>query len=503
MLGSAALCCLTSPAIAQQATGSFGSGVGRLEVDRERSALPYTSTAQGVVVALEPIVARLGGELEVGPLLQSHKLELYGEEIILGPESTVMTIGERIVPLSRAPLAGLDGRIEVPIDFLELSYGDLLGYRFDWSSSTRSLEVLRSSRRRLPVEIDRVQISSTTTVVLRFSERPRYRWVEGDGYFDILIPGDLLEVEGRLPKPDSLVLGVEVERDRVRVRLSPDAQAAEPYLVSRGRRAQLVVDVSRRRSRITGSRPTGLRPTDGGFSGMKIVIDPGHGGGESGAVGASGTLEKDLTIQLARTLKRRLEAQLPVRVILTRDADTELDLVTRTAIANQNQASLFISLHLNSEPRGGGARGAETFFLDQQATDEAAAAAAEFENRASSGSVSRASDDLQLMLWDLAQSRHLAESQRLAKLVQEELNQALGIRNRGVKQAPFTVLMGATMPAILVELGFLSNQSEEQSLLDPGYRIQLVDALVDAIARYRTSERSSMLGASSPQGVRP
>ena len=93
------------------------------------------------------------------------------------------------------------------------------------------------------------------------------------------------------------------------------------------------------------------------------------------------------------------------------------------------------------------------------------------------------------MLWDLAQSRHLAESQRLAKLVQEELNQALGIRDRGVKQAPFAVLLGATMPAILVELGFLSNGREEAKLLDPAYRLQLVDALVRAVTRYRAGLR--------------
>jgi N-acetylmuramoyl-L-alanine amidase len=220
-----------------------------------------------------------------------------------------------------------------------------------------------------------------------------------------------------------------------------------------------------------------------------IVIDPGHGGAESGAVSPGGTLEKDLTLALARSLESRLESRLPVRVILTRSQDTDLSLEERTAIANQNKADLFISLHLNSS-LGESAYGAETYFLSLEASDEAAAAAARAENAFAGGEPPPSDEgdplyDLQLMLWDLAQTNHLAESQAFAKLVQQELNTALGLRDRGVKQAPFVVLNGAAMPAVLVEFGFLSNPDEEKKLRDAGHRSELVEAMVRAVSRYR------------------
>ena len=230
-----------------------------------------------------------------------------------------------------------------------------------------------------------------------------------------------------------------------------------------------------------------------------VVIDPGHGGEESGAVGPSGLLEKDLTLEIARTLRDRLRQRLPVKVVLTRDDDSLLPLDTRSAIANQNKADLFISIHLNSY-LGAEARGAETYFLSTEASDSRAAQTAELENAAGDGGDDEALYDLQLILWDLAQSYHLAASQRVANLIQEELNGALGLRDRGVKQAPFRVLMGAAMPAVLVELGFLSNPDEETRLRDPKYRADLVDALVRAIARFRSEVEVSdgRLGTEPP-----
>jgi N-acetylmuramoyl-L-alanine amidase len=188
-----------------------------------------------------------------------------------------------------------------------------------------------------------------------------------------------------------------------------------------------------------------------------------------------------------------------VRVVLTRAEDANLPLDTRAAIANQNKADLFLSIHLNSS-LGAGAHGAETYFLSAQATDPRAARSATAENGAApnadnapdngGGAAAPAGgdgsqDDLRLILWDLAQTRHLAASQRLASLIQGELNETLQLKDRGVKQAPFRVLMGAAMPAVLVELGFLSNPEEETKLQDAAYRADLVEALVRAIARYK------------------
>jgi N-acetylmuramoyl-L-alanine amidase len=249
----------------------------------------------------------------------------------------------------------------------------------------------------------------------------------------------------------------------------------------------VVLDVHRREGVAEAPEPPALERPDPPEGIRVIVIDPGHGGSESGAVGASGAAEKDLTLALARTLKARLEAELAVRVTLTRDEDASLPHETRTAIANQNKADLFISLHLNSA-FGPTAHGAETYFLSAAASDERAARSAAAENRPAAGAAPAGDDplyDLQLMLWDLAQNHFLTQSQRLATLIQGELNATLGLRDRGVKQAPFLVLMGAAMPAVLVEVGFLSNPGEERQLQDPAYRAELAAALVRAISRYR------------------
>ena len=125
LVGVALVGCLGASVVAQNPGGSFGVGLGVLSAEGKRTALPYTVTALGVLVALQPIVDTLGGELVVGPLKQSHTLKLFGERIILGPDSAVITVGEEIVPLSRQPMLGAAGELEVPLDFLEHSYGDL------------------------------------------------------------------------------------------------------------------------------------------------------------------------------------------------------------------------------------------------------------------------------------------------------------------------------------------------------------------------------------------
>jgi N-acetylmuramoyl-L-alanine amidase len=491
-------------AAARAAAEVVGSALGVLRVRGEDRPLPLTLTVQGPVVSLQAVAAALGGELARDPLGQSTTLTLVDRRYVLGADSAAMTEGERIVQLSRTPLAGTGG-LEVPIDALQQSYGERLGFRFDWIAADRRLEVTGGAQGELLVELSSVHVGGTTSLVVTLADESPTRLDRLAGEVQLVFPGRTLTVVGRPPAPSPLIAGTMAEGNLLRIFLHGGADAAEPYRVSRGGRTQVVLDVSERSTRSVAPAP----PVTAANDGFKVVIDPGHGGAESGAVGPAGTLEKDLTLAIARLLRSRLEGRLPARIVLTRDDDSSLDLVSRTALANQNQADLFLSIHLNSVAAGG-ARGAETYILDAAASDARAEAAAEFENRAepagnpggeaAASSVEPASGDdsgssqldLQLILWDLAQTRHLAESLRLATFIQQELNQALELRDRGVKQAPFTVLTGAHMPAALVELGFLSHPDEEARLRDPAYRGELVDALVDAIVRYWASRRGSV-----------
>ncbi len=479
---------------ASEVASGFEAGVGRLVLAGSESPLAYTLTLTGDMFSLQSLATHLGGAITIGPLGESHTLDIFDTRVIIGPDSPVMTIGDEIVRLSRAPLAGTD-ELMVPLDLLRRTWGEHAGYAFVWDRSARTLMVERRASRELDIDLDLVHIAGVSTLVMRlFVDDPSYRFEAFDGGFDVIFPGDSLVLRGPMPRAVAMIAGVTLERDRVSVQLDPGAFAAEPYRVDR-RGVQLIVDVAVGRpqasSSPSGQPPIGARTNS---SQMRIVLDPGHGGSEVGAVGTRGTLEKDLTLQLARRLRQRLERRMPVRVLLTRNSDVAVVHETRTAIANQNEADLFISLHLNSVPGGGGS-GAETYFLNLEASDRRAEEAARIENGDSSGG-----DGLQLMLWDLAQSQHMAESQAFARLVQSELNGALGLRDRGVKQAPFRVLVGAAMPAVLVEFGFLSNADEEAKLQQPDYQDELVDAIVRAVRSFRELKLRKAAGAPAGGG---
>ena len=472
------------PSKDEDALPIYESGVASLDLGPDRRfPVGYAVTGIGPVFALHSMVAHLGGALKLGPMNQSHELTVGGTTFIFGPDSASVTAGSEIYSLSQRPTVAGDG-LKVPVDLLETVYGEQLGYDFEWSQTDRTLTVRKLPARQLAVDVDLVNLQGVTTVVLQFPHRPRYRIRQSPGQLAVELIGDRLHGDSSRTIPeDQLVREIVQTPQGIRLVLAPNAEANDYTLQNPFR---LVFDVyqSSAAARAQPTLPTTPIRSD---RIQTIVIDPGHGGENTGAVGSDGIEEKEITLLLAQALRSRLVERLPVRVVLTRSEDVDLPLDTRTAIANQQKADLFISLHVNSVP-GPSAHGAETYFLSLQASDEGAERAAAMENEADPLPPSEGDPlyDLQLILWDLAQTHYLAESQSLARLVQEELNETLHLTNRGVKQAPFRVLVGAAMPAVLVECGFLSNPEEEAKLLDPAYRAELVDSLVRAVLRYRS-----------------
>ena len=217
-----------------------------------------------------------------------------------------------------------------------------------------------------------------------------------------------------------------------------------------------------------------------------IVIDPGHGGVESGAKGRFGNLEKDITLAVSLKLKALIEKDMGYEVVLTRDRDVDVSIETRSAIANNHKAGLFISIHANGSVQRAAA-GSETFFLSLNATDEDTRRLAYLENNSSElqSHIDRSSDnDLMMILWDMAQNAYIKESSRLAELVQKELDAMLGTRDRGIKQAPFKVLTGVACPAILVETAFISNPDEEQKLASDEFQAKIAEAIYRGLALF-------------------
>ena len=225
--------------------------------------------------------------------------------------------------------------------------------------------------------------------------------------------------------------------------------------------------------------------SDGSFKDKVIVIDPGHGGEDFGAVGKDGLYEKDVTLLVALELEKMIEKRLGASVRLTRRSDKFIPLAERTNLANDFDASLFISLHVNSSERGK-ARGFETYYLDN--TDSAASSKlAERENASIQFEGPQA--DLQFMLSDLIQSAKRDESIALANLIQQESVKYLksdwkNIQNRGVRTAPFYVLVGAHMPCILVEMFFINHPEEGVRLSKGSFREDIAEGLFRGVKAF-------------------
>lgn len=225
-----------------------------------------------------------------------------------------------------------------------------------------------------------------------------------------------------------------------------------------------------------------------------IVIDPGHGGEDTGAIGPSGIKEKDVNLNIAKELEKLVQEKLDALVILTRTGDTFVSLDERTNIANMNNADIFISIHANASYRKG-AEGVETYFLSFDASDEDAKRAAAFENAVASfenKAVNTNIEDLKTILMDMAQTSVLNESSQFAEIVQENLCKVLKVENRGIKQAPFIVLVGAAMPAVLVEVGFISNANEEKKLTEKETQRGIAEAILKSILTFDGILRAKM-----------
>jgi N-acetylmuramoyl-L-alanine amidase len=216
---------------------------------------------------------------------------------------------------------------------------------------------------------------------------------------------------------------------------------------------------------------------------LKVAVDAGHGGDDHGAKGRAGLVEKSVALDLAQALAARLRAE-GHDVLMIRPDDRFVALWDRAKLANEAGADLFVSLHLNAS-RARGAKGSEVYFLSLDGGDvDAETLAAENGPPEEAARPADAEGVVAGILEDLAQKAYLQDSEKLAVEIQIQLNLLGGIKERGVKQAPFVVLKGAAMPAVLVETAFITNPKEEAKLKDPGFRRRVADSIARGIRAY-------------------
>ena len=214
-----------------------------------------------------------------------------------------------------------------------------------------------------------------------------------------------------------------------------------------------------------------------------IVIDPGHGGIDPGAVGKKGLYEKDANLATAKYLRRLIKDSLGIKIVMTREKDQYLSLRARTNIANNRSADLFVSIHCNASAKSSKMKGFETYFLSEARTTEARAVAAR-ENASLKFDGIEPVDEISFILYDLAQSAYLEESNRFAEYIQGSAEKLLPISSRGVKQAGFYVLRGTFMPSILIECAFVSNLEEEKLLKQKSFRKKLAYCIFSGIKNF-------------------
>jgi len=341
----------------------------------------------------------------------------------------------------------------------------------------RGYRIVRGARFSDPVSVRPVaaDFGSTTTLVLSLSRETEVEVEESEpGTLAVQFEDAIPQLDGSVPFQSRRVGSLATRDKTLFIVLSRGVGLISWHRIESPPRVTIELGPQRRTP--TPAAPRGQMT--GQLGPRPVVIDPGHGGDDTGATSAGGLTEKEVTLAVARRVARTLEGR-GHAVRLTRDGDQGRALTDRTALANRLDATVFVSLHANASTVSS-VTGAETYYMSLDgASDEAAAATAELENQAGSSPEDRS--PLDLILWDLAQAEVLNESSRLALSVQGRLNARLGLRDRGVKQAPFVVLTGATMPAILVEVGFLSNPTEAERLTNPDSQQALADAIADGI----------------------
>ena len=428
-----------------------------------------------------------------------------GHQILLGPGTAQVPVDRRIVPIS-LPARIVGGSLYAPADFFEKVLFPLAGASGSYDLAKRVWTLTAAGPPPLSIEVAVVHVAPTTQVVLRLSAAAKTATSLSEKGFAVRFPETKIDP----PYPerkfdDPLVAAVRFSGDAATVEFREANQTARAYALTSPDR--LVIEVGRRAAAATAPVEPAA-PAQVPAALLTIVVDPGHGGTETGAIGPGGLQEKEATLEIAKRLAATLPKVLSCRTVLTRDSDVLIPLDDRASIANHERANLFLSVHANSS-RAVSAKGSETYYLSLEASDKIAQEVAKQENQAGAPAGAGPEDatanhDLDFVLWDLAQSAHLKESSELAESIQVELNGVSDTATRGIKQAPFRVLVGATMPAVLVEFAFISNAEEEKRLKDPEFQQAVADAVARAVVRFFTKRNPiAVRFAPAPAGVPP
>ena len=455
-----------------------------------RRALPLALVADQEFVALDDLASAFQltvREESLGAVTISYK----GKTIVLTPDQALASVSGRLVSLP-APPTRSGRRWLVPVEFISRALSLIYDARLDLRKPSRLLVIGDLRVPRITVRYDPLGTAGRLTIDA--TPRATAAVTQEGEHLTIRFDADALDAANP-PLPPSatpgLLLSVRlVDATTMAVDLGPRFAGFRATSQPSETTMRVVIDlVAAQTDAGAAPAPPPLQPPPPELppsfgqavsTFRTIALDPGHGGDDEGAKSADGAKEKDLTLAIARRVKSVIEARLGLRVLLTRDDDRSLPVDERTSVANNNKADLFVSLHANGSMRRS-ASGA-SIYVAAFDRDAAQASAGGAERVPAFGGGSR---EIELVPWDLAQTRHLDQSSTFADLLQQAFHDHVPLAARPVDRAPLRVLESANMPAVLLEVGYLSNAEQAKLLAGDAFQNAVVQALFDAIVKFR------------------
>jgi N-acetylmuramoyl-L-alanine amidase len=497
---------LAAPPRAQDA----GPGTPLTLVTNEgRQEVPTTRVGGQDLVALEDVQRHFGVTVREDALAGGVTVSYQGRTIVASADRPMASVDGRIVTLP-SPVVRDGGRWLVPVEFLSGALASIYDRRIDYRRESRLLLVGNVSIPRVSARVDRSGPPTRATIDITPSADVTVTREPGR----LLLQIDAAEIDPVLPPDGSGLIDAIALGNRpnvVVVALSPATEGRATITTVNGRTTRVLIDVAPAATATVPSgspRPAPVPPPPSSppLAGIAspgpalsaaaaglgagpsrawqtIAIDAGHGGYDRGVQGSGGLEEGQVTLDIARRLKSLVETRLGLRVLLTRDSDLSLTPDERAAVANNGRASMLLSLHLNGSTARGQA-GAEIYYLRlEQETEQVA-------RTSLAGAVTLPTfagglRTIDLIPWELAQSRHLDESAIFAGVLQEELERHVPMSRRPLRRAPMRLLSSVNMPAALVEMAYLTNPGQEAQLESETFKDTMALALFDAVVRFR------------------
>ncbi len=445
------------------------------------------------MVGLDDLANLFQLQIREDPAARAVTATYKNQTLVLTPDQSLVSASGRLVSLP-APLTRQGRRWLVPVEFISRALAPIYDTRLELRTASRLVIVGDLRVPRIFVQYD--DSPGSLRVTFEITPRASAVVVQEQGRLVVRVDADTLDAS--LPPPPTqqgLLTGIRVaEPNTIQMDLGPrfSSYRTSPP-VSSGAAAVLTVELLAVApdTSAAGTAPTPPTPAtplpvfDGATRPTieTIVIDPGHGGDDNGVKGPGGALEKTVTLSVARRAKSVIEGRLGVRVLLTHQDDNRIESDGRAAIANNNKADLFISLHANGSPQPS-TRGATIFTLALDRVGEDARRQSQVDREVLQifGGGMR---DFSLVEWELAQAAHLDGSHAFAGILDEKLRTIAGLPAVLLQRAPMRNLAGVNMPAVLIEIGYLSNPEEEQMLTSADFQGRVATALSEAVIAFR------------------